>query len=195
MDLEQRNQLVLDNMALVATTVRNANGVDALEGAAYERRDVVQEAFVVLIELANRYDTSKAKFPTFYMTRIRGLVKDIQRKADYATRSQRKKINRGELPEPGYEVVSFEGLENTLIDNGEAFKAYENHDLVTKLLSATNLYPRERFVVQKYFLEGHTMNEIAALMGITKSRVSQVWIKARKKLKFMGSLKFATPTP
>jgi len=66
----------------------------------------------------------------------------------------------------------------------EPLEELEKRELHTYLRDAVGLLPeRQRLVVVGYFLEGKTSQEMAAFLGVTESRISQLRSEALKNLK------------
>lgn len=69
-------------------------------------------------------------------------------------------------------------------DADEPSEVLERHELHGYLRDAVHLLPeRHRLVVVGYFLEGRTSGELAALLGVTESRVSQLRSEALEMLR------------
>jgi RNA polymerase sigma factor FliA len=88
--LELREQLVLESVPLVHFMLRRL-GITPEIGPDYE--DLVHQGLLGLIEAIDRYNPSfGTQFSSFASTRIRGRVLDSLRRADWMTRSARKRV-------------------------------------------------------------------------------------------------------
>jgi len=88
--LELREQLVLESVPLVHFILRRL-GITPEIGSEYE--DLVHQGLLGLIEAIDRYDPSfGTQFSSFASMRIRGRVLDSLRRADWMTRSARKRV-------------------------------------------------------------------------------------------------------
>ncbi len=90
--MELRDQLVLESVPLVHYILRRL-GITPEVGPDYE--DLVHQGLLGLIEAIDRYNPAYGtQFSSFASTRIRGRVLDALRRADWMTRSARKRVRR-----------------------------------------------------------------------------------------------------
>jgi RNA polymerase sigma factor for flagellar operon FliA len=89
---ELREQLVLESVPLVHYLLRRL-GITPEIGSEYE--DLVHQGLLGLIEAIDRYNPSYGtQFSSFASMRIRGRVLDFLRRADFMTRTARKRVRR-----------------------------------------------------------------------------------------------------
>ena len=89
---ELREQLVLESVPLVHFILRRL-GITPEIGSEYE--DLVHQGLLGLIEATDRYNPSfGTQFSSFASTRIRGRVLDFLRRADWMSRTARKRVRR-----------------------------------------------------------------------------------------------------
>jgi len=87
---ELREQLVLESVPLVHFILRRL-GISPEIGAEYE--DLVHQGLIGLIEAVDRYDpVFGTQFSSYAATRVRGRVLDFLRRADWMSRSARKRV-------------------------------------------------------------------------------------------------------
>jgi RNA polymerase sigma factor for flagellar operon FliA len=90
--LELREQLVLESVPLVHFLLRRL-GITPELGPEYE--DLVHQGLLGLIEAIDKYNPSfGTQFSSFASMRIRGRVLDFLRRADWMTRTARKRVRR-----------------------------------------------------------------------------------------------------
>lgn len=171
-----------------------------------------QYAMLGLIEAIDRFDPAQgASFKTYSAHRIRGAVlsgiekySELQQQitARSRLRDERFKDLLSEVSANQHDL--FSRLVDTAIgvaigymleDSGmyqQAEESYEHnvyrhremHDLVRLVRSlAENLKDQEQAVIQYHYLQGLRFDEIAKLMGLSKSRVSQIHHRALRRMR------------
>lgn len=162
--------------------------------------DLESIALVGLSEAALRYDTSRDEpFGAFAAKRMRGAILDELRRLDPHSRRERREIEeaaaRGEATEQRM-LVAYDDAWCAANDNERESRAHEiDHGrLVRALESALEALPtRERDVVDMYYGQAMSLQEIGAAYGVTESRACQLRGRAVKKLR--GMLRDGGPAP
>ncbi len=77
-------------------------------------------------------------------------------------------------------------LEDFIPDTANDIEAsFENRNLQSQLhvaIEGSGLNERERFCLRKYHLEGHTLEEVGQMWGVTRERIRQIVVKAMQKI-------------
>jgi len=188
-----------------------------LKGAnLLNEQDFYQFGILGLNEAIERFDPNYGvKFETYAIPRIRGMILDELRKLDFIPRSYKESVKK-ELDEENarrrendqceltitdylreYQKLSLSQQvgeeEDTVLDllpgDGESpMDIVEKKDLKEIILKEINKLPeRQKLVITLYYFEEMNYQEIADLLNISVSRVSQLHTevinKLRKKLK------------
>lgn len=163
MNTEEKQTLVLDNLRLAYKIARKYRK----SGKEYD--DVVSDALCGLVEAAERFDPIKCTaFSTFASKTIHGLVKNgiRQRLRERFT-------------------ISIESIWPCEIENPEIVD-YRNDDRIS-LETAEHLHEvldaREFKIVSGHLLESKTLREIGREIGLSRSRMSQIFKRAIGKLR------------
>jgi RNA polymerase sigma factor for flagellar operon FliA len=172
-----------------------------------ERDDLMSAAMLGLVQAARAFDPDRGiPFSSFARTRIKGAVLDELRSRDWLTRRSRARarivqgmtaddlparagLAAGERQQVHAELERARSLEHAVPlgqEAGEVASAdpgpearFLDQELVAQLHHAIDALPaRLRVVVVEYFFEGHDMQAIAAALGVTRSRVSQLCAEA-----------------
>lgn len=136
------------------------------------------------------------EFWAYARKRIIGAMKDDMRRLDHLTRSERESLveapdgtltwadpsDRRVTPHAPKSIYSFstdgaDGTSDSIADKIGAedpgYELIENESIIARAW-ASNLKARERFVITMHDGEGITQEELAELLGVTHSRVSQI---------------------
>ena len=90
-------------------------------------------------------------------------------------------ISLNEFMEAGSDVPNGRGVSSHFMQPDEA---YEEEELKQVLVQALDLLSeKEKLVIQLYYYEEMTLKEIAAVLDVSESRVSQLHTKALGKMK------------
>lgn len=159
--------------------------------------DVRSDALLGLAEALDRYVPAKGiPFGAWASNQINWAIADGRRQRDHLTRGDRRKAgeysagNGGEL-EHGWQhaPVSLnqltEAADGSTFDIRQLSTADETDELdqAERINDAIQQLPeRERFIVVYHFFEDCPLCQIAEMLGVTESRVSQLLAKARLKL-------------
>lgn len=153
-----------------------------------DRDDAIGEAMLALIGSARRWRPKKgAPFKSFAQRRIVGAVLDLQRKNDPAGRDLRDKIEAGEKIEQAvpYHVWGDPAELERQRRISVAVRPRQEASAEVALLLARIvrlLSPRQQAVAIRHALNDETLAEIGADLGVTESRVCQIWKEAQRVL-------------
>lgn len=160
--MDNYNQLITDNIQFAKNVARQRHkktpfvGYDEIESAAY----------MGLVEAAKKYDPElNDEFAAYAYPRIVGAIRDYLRELRWGSRSN------------PLTVAQVHVYEEELCQREES-RNDEFFDKVTFKLSKTN-----KTVMKQYYVEELKIREIAIVMGVNESRVSQVLSESRSKLK------------
>lgn len=145
--------------------------------------ELVADALLGLAEALNRYDPSRGiPFRAYAIPRMIGAIMDGKRVRDHLTRGERRRaVAAGIDDSPALaRATSFEVTEDWLT----LAAPEQDHDLRMHLEDLIDGLPeRERFVLVMRHQWGLTNVELGDAMGITASRVSQIFHKAASRLR------------
>lgn len=155
-------------------------------------RDYFQFGIEGLSEAIDRFDPDYGtKFETYAIQRIRGKIIDELRKL------QKKQVLTNSSNEPEEFYISNLSIDKT-IDEDESFslsdtipsdydkpneEVEKNETIEFLKLAVKKLPERDRLIIGLYYYENLNYQEIASILNITISRVSQVHSKIMKNLK------------
>jgi RNA polymerase sigma factor for flagellar operon FliA len=146
-------------------------------GRGRDTDELLSAGMLGLVQAARSFDPHRdVKFATYAYLRIRGAVIDSLR--------GRPTVSCGALDEEQNEFYAVPPRAQSLSPDEQA----EQNELLETLTRAILVLPkRDRHVLMLYYQEELTMKEIAAVLSLTESRVSQLHAAALLKL----SLKLA----
>lgn len=176
----------------IASRVANQSQLNATEAEPLKTA-----ALVGLIQAAQRFDPSRGlAFKTMAAMRIAGAATDCLRTESWVPRGVYSKTN----PRECWKQVREQGLRKVSLNQPAAHSdtlriqdlirlqmktpAIDNVDAVDRLLRM--LQPKERQVLQAYFLQDKSMKEIGVEMGLSESRVCQLHGSAIAYLRRVG---------
>lgn len=186
---ELKKQIVLNYMNLVHYVIHRTN---LLNNGLLDRRDYFQFGIEGLSEAIDRFDPDYGtKFETYAIQRIRGKIYDELRKytqkvepvlegeASTMFPTSNLSVNHSIGEDDGMQL--YEMLPN---DEDKPDAVLEKKDLKEKLLSLIKeLNEKERTVLSLYYYEDLNYKEIAQVLNITVSRVSQIHSRVLNTLK------------
>ncbi len=190
-DIEERNQALLAWYPMVQRIARRtATSYGLPQGV--ETADLESCGVLGFVEAWERFDAERGvAFGVYAIPRVRGAIIDAIRAGDWVPRKARQKARA--TGEPLLLLVSMHGrTENTEIAAervadeqmplpGEELDAAETR---RELIGAINRLPqRERLIVSLRYFEGTQFAEIARVLGVTESRVSQLHTRALRMLR------------
>lgn len=182
---EIKKKIVVTYSNLVHYVIHNSKFINY---DVFEDKDYFQFGIEGLSEAIDRFDPDYGtKFETYALQRIRGKILDEIRKVQSKNRPFSKSdvsavnlsLNRSVSDEDGF--MLYEVLPD---ENEEPDETAENNEAKELLVKALQeLEERDRLIITLYYYEHLNYKEIAKLLGITVSRVSQVHSKILSKLK------------
>lgn len=142
-------------------------------------KDVCSAGLVGLVDAAGRFDAGKGyKFSTFVGRRIAGSIQDYCRHEDLVTRTGRIK-GHACLAVPIHEDMDF--VDDRLLP-ADTLAASEEQNRHLRL-AIKRLPQRERRIITAFYFEGKSRPKIAASLGISQCRISQLHAKAIERLR------------
>ncbi|MEW6194123.1 MAG: sigma-70 family RNA polymerase sigma factor [Bacteroidota bacterium] len=186
---ELKKQIILNYVNLVHYVIHKTN---FNQNDLFDRRDFFQFGIEGLSEAIDRFDPDYGtKFETYAIQRIRGKIYDELRKYSpkYETvcEVEGTTVSVGSSVSLNSTVVEDDGMQLYEIVSGnydEPDEILEKGELKEKLVGLIKfLNERDRTILSLYYYEELNYQEIAKLLNITVSRVSQLHSKIIKSLK------------
>ena len=176
MNIEERNQLIEDNIKLAPYAARMyCNMIPR-----YELDDVVAIANLAMVRSTDRYTTAKGTYAN-YMTRC--IFNAIGHVKSGETSGSRKdtalSLDNEVTQNPEYGAQSFHEFipsQQASVEGQIVRKVY-----IEQMLST--LKPRHREIVELYYYDGLTHDEISQRYGVTCSRIGQIINTSLKKMR------------
>ncbi|MBW2320496.1 MAG: sigma-70 family RNA polymerase sigma factor [Deltaproteobacteria bacterium] len=145
------------------------------------KEELIGPGVLGLFDAIEKFDSRREiKFRTYANLRIKGAMLDELRKMDWISRSIRRYIHRIE--------DAMRSLHRQVSDTPSPFdelKIKESKKIISEALS--KLSKKEQLVMSLYYYDELTLKEIAKVLNLTESRISQIHskviIKLRVKLK------------
>lgn len=190
-----RNELVSRNTGLVVSIAKRylGQGVDL--------GDLIADGYVGLLRAADRYTPGRARFSTYATWWITQAVRRaprnerlihvpiyVQNEAWHRKRGRCKdaEISMQKIQDAGREVEHFSAASDIADPASPTDDAEDARYRVGCLLSL--LPPKYRRVIQERAIEGRTLDAVAQIMGLTRERVRQIEVEARRKLRSLARL-------
>lgn len=186
---ELKKQIILNYVNLVHYVIHKTN---FNQNDLFDRRDFFQFGIEGLSEAIDRFDPDYGtKFETYAIQRIRGKIYDELRKYSpkYETvcEFEGTPVSVGSSVSLNSTVIEDDGMQLYEIVSGnfdEPDDILEKDELKEKLVRLIKiLNERDRTILSLYYYEELNYQEIAKLLNITVSRVSQLHSKIIKSLK------------
>lgn len=146
--------------------------------AGMEKEDVTQEIMIKLYNALDKYDAEKAKMSTFVDHLIENKIKDMYRKC--MSEKNLSVVNAVQLVCTDLGASDESDGTDTALTLGHAGFAFENFEFVTDIMENMKLNDREKEIF-KLRTSGYEFVEIAAMLGVSKARISQLWKAIREK--------------
>jgi len=147
------------------------------------REEIEQAALIGLLQAVERFDPDRGVlFETFAAWRVRGAIGDELRSVDHLKRGARHDDVEHELEAPK-SLEEFEATDRVSALGAEDLELGRLPLLEELDQALAQLPERERMVVVLHKLEGFKMAQLAELLGVTESRVSQLYTKALQRLR------------
>ncbi len=182
---ENRNKLA-EYYLDVINQVINWRYRGCLRNSTFNHDDMYSFGFFGLMQAIEKYDPKKdVKFPTFAFFRIHGAIRDAMRKWDPLSRPQRQKdlIKFLSIDDCKPESTSYNkpfSFKDVLVDKkvADPHKVLANKDMWQKIL---NVLPgrEQKIIVDLYYQKGFSMSQIGRVIGMTESRISQIFADCR----------------
>ena len=182
---ELKKQIVVNYTNLVHYVIHNSKFISY---DIFDERDYFQFGVEGLSEAIDRFDPDYGtKFETYAIQRIRGKILDEIRKVQNKYRIQTNSnvlatnlsLNKSVSEEDNF--MLYEVIPDELEEPDETVENLEAKELLVEALE--KLEERDRLIITLYYYEHLNYKEIATILGITVSRVSQVHTKIINKLK------------
>lgn len=184
-----KKQIIMNYINLVHYVIHKSNFI---QNELFDRRDYFQFGIEGLSEAIDRFDPDYGtKFETYAIQRIRGKIYDELRKYspkfETVCDSEGTAVNTSSAVSLNSSVVDDEGMQlYEMVSGGydEPDDLLEKNELKEKLVVLIKgLNERDRNILSLYYYEELNYQEIAKLLNITVSRVSQLHSKIIKSLK------------
>jgi RNA polymerase sigma factor for flagellar operon FliA len=160
--------------------------------ANVQRDDLLAAGVYGLVDSLRRNGgDSGAAFAWYARVRIRGAIFDELRAQDWLSRRVRDRLTGGAEGEAGAACfVSFEDVanddENELAGGDDPSELVEASSQRRALVEAVQQLPeRERTIVGRYYFDGVRLKDIAAELGLSEPRISQILSRALVRLRAM----------
>lgn len=143
------------------------------------REDCRQNILERICQAVSRFNPELASFKTFAFQVGRGARSDYFRSVDTYSKTERKRMRKGEEIERT--ISSWEELVNDRQEIDIEWQS-ESDDVVEsvyaqemiEIFEKSDVNPRDRLVLLLLHCDDMTMREVGELMGITESRISQM---------------------
>ncbi len=200
LDKKTKDQIILENLPLVKKVASKI--YYRLPKGEIDFDELVNTGIIGLMKAIDRYDKDKAKFSTYAYIKIRGEILDYLRSLDVMPRSMREKIKEENLEEgknlPLSKTAIMVSIEKAIVNGDEEFRIVDTlvsdrispeeevikDDIKEKLLQAIEtLNEKEQIALQMLYFEEKSLQEVADVLKVSVSRVSQIKSEAVKKLR------------
>ncbi len=200
LDKKTKDQIILENLPLVKKVASKI--YYRLPKGEIDFDELVNTGIIGLMKAIDRYDKDKAKFSTYAYIKIRGEILDYLRSLDVMPRSMREKIKEENIEEgknlPLSKTAIMVSIEKAIVSGDEEFRLIDTlssdrispeeevikEDIKEKLLQAIDtLNEKEKITLQMLFFEERPLHDVAEVLNVSVSRVSQIKSEAVKKLK------------
>jgi RNA polymerase sigma factor for flagellar operon FliA len=186
---ELKKKIILNYINLVHYVIHKTN---LNQSELFDRRDFFQFGIEGLSEAIDRFDPDYGtKFETYAIQRIRGKIYDEIRKYSHkyemigepepvtTSSSGTVSLNSNYIEEEGMQMY-----EMMADDGDEPLQILEKNEMKERLVEMIKqLSDRDRMIITLYYYEELNYQEIAKVLNITVSRVSQLHSKIMKILK------------
>lgn len=184
-----KKQIMVNYTNLVHYVIHNSKFMNL---NVVEEKDYFQFGVEGLSEAIDRFDPDfGTKFETYAIQRIRGKIIDELRKlqikprANYQNRDPNRVVYRNVSIDQPYDSDESFTLSDIIPSEyelpDEEFHSLERKELLVQAIK--DLSERDRLIITLYYYEHMNYKEIAKILDITVSRVSQLHSKIMKELK------------
>ena len=165
----QTDALVTENMGLVYLAAWRA--MRRTQGEEFD--ELVSAGTIGLMQAAERFDPEMGlAFSTLALPRIRGAILDDMRTRRFFPR------NRRDL-----RAVDLDAIDARRVTHPTSSVEHESEIALVSRAILSDLNQQQRLVLACYYFEEMRMWEIADLLGVTESRVSQIRTAALARLR------------
>ncbi len=182
-----KKQIMVNYTNLVHYVIHNSKFMNL---NVIEEKDFFQFGIEGLSEAIDRFDPDYGtKFETYAIQRIRGKIIDEIRKLQIKPRSKPQsenevKFHNISLDQPLSDNEGFSLNEILPSEEDTPDEIVNSNERKTLLIEAIQkLHERDRLIITLYYYENMNYKEIAEVINITVSRVSQIHSKILKELK------------
>jgi RNA polymerase sigma factor FliA len=165
-----------DPMAGMALVRRIAASIARRLPSHVDRDELVSLGALGWAEARVRFDATRGvPFAGYAAARVRGAVLDGLRAVDTLSRGERKRAKADSSPTAPRIVSDELEVAAAVADTADTADVLEQEELRQELRRALDRLPaRERHVVSRHFFDGVPMRTVAAELGVTESRISQI---------------------
>lgn len=185
-----KKEIILRYVNLVHYVIRKSH---LTSNGVLDERDFFQFGIEGLSEAIDRFDPDYGtKFETYAIQRIKGKIIDELRKIQSKIKLPEEESNASQYPQSismNNQIEDEEGsyqLSEVIADdkNTNQAEVVEENEMKELLINALKqLNERDRLIISLYYYENLNYQEIAELMKITVSRVSQIHTRIINNLK------------
>lgn len=185
-----KKEIILRYVNLVHYVIRKSH---LTSNGVLDERDFFQFGIEGLSEAIDRFDPDYGtKFETYAIQRIKGKIIDELRKIQSKIKLPEEESNASQYPQSismNNQIEDEEGsyqLSEVIADDNNTNQAevVEENEMKELLVNAIKqLNERDRLIISLYYYENLNYQEIAELMKITVSRVSQIHTRIINNLK------------
>ena len=186
-NIKYRNKLIINNYSLVKLIARKLYVKNKFDNLY----DLYSYGILGLIKSIEEFDIKKSSnISAYFYYKIRNYIIDEMRKNEWIKYYYRRKFKKDIRNQYSHfnPIISLEDNEyllETIKDNNyDVEKNICNIETKEEILkSLSHLNNQEKKVIELYFYEELSQSKIANIMNLTKSRISQIYIRALQKLK------------
>jgi RNA polymerase sporulation-specific sigma factor len=145
--------------------------------AGMDTEDVVQETVFKVYRSLDLYNSETSRMSTYVDHVIENMIRDCLRKCGSGKNLM--VVNADEIV-VNYDPSELGSDERSTLQVGSIDYGYQNAEVMMDVMNNMGLTDREKQIFQLY-VEGYEFVEIAKVIGVTKSRMSQIWSKIKSK--------------
>ncbi len=182
-----KKQIMVNYTNLVHYVIHNSKFINL---QVIEEKDYFQFGVEGLSEAIDRFDPDfGTKFETYAIQRIRGKIIDELRKLQIRPRSKQQsedsvRFHNVSLDQPLASETGFSLNDIIPSEENNPYETVRDDERKDVLIEAIkNLNERDRLIISLYYYENMNYKEIAEIINITVSRVSQIHSRILKELK------------
>ncbi|MGM7682837.1 sigma-70 family RNA polymerase sigma factor [Cytobacillus sp. Hm23] len=146
--------------------------------AGMEQEDVIQEILIKIYRKLDKYDSEKAKVSTYINSIMDNMIKDCFR---YCGTDKNLSLVNAVPIEEDYEVDFEKGSMGSGIQVGRKDINFLENEILIDYEYCHDLSDRDRKIFLLHY-RGYSKAEIANELGLSKSRLTQIWNEIVRKL-------------